>query len=162
MESILPDGVTEKVNRRIERLTSTGVPKKLARNIACMLLLVSVLDIVRITKTCSMKLEAVARLYFLVGENFGLGWLRYNAEKLPTDNHWHKLASTAIIEELYKHQRAITACIINKGNGSLKDWEEKNALFVNKTNLMLKEIESIEQIDLSMLAVLSRHLGSIS
>ena len=139
MENILPGDVAENLNKRTERLILVDVPKKLARNIACMLLLVSILDIVRITKSCSMTLEAVARLYFLVGEDLGLGWLRYNAEKLPVDNYWHKLAATALIEELYNHQRVITASIINRGNGSFEGWKEKNVLFVNKTNSMLND-----------------------
>ncbi|MBT3990246.1 MAG: NAD-glutamate dehydrogenase, partial [Rhodospirillaceae bacterium] len=129
IESILPDGVTDRVNFRANRYTQAGVPQGLAKKVAYLLLLVSSLDIVRTAASCNMKLEAVAKLYFEVGEALGLGWLRYNAEKLPGDNHWQKLASAAVIEELYSHQRGITARVVDNANGAtdpLAEWQKSN------------------------------------
>ena len=165
IESVVPSAVTERVNFRANRYTLAGVPLALARRAAYLLLLVSSLDIVRTGASCKMKLEDVARLYFDVGETLGLGWLRYSAEKLPADNHWQKLASAAVIEELYSHQRGITTNVVNSTSGSSKplaDWQKSNASAMDQTNQMMKELEAAEQVDLSMLAVASRHLGTLS
>ena len=111
-----------------------------------------------------MGVENTAKIYFEIGESFGLGWLRYSAEKLPGDNHWQKLASAAVIEELYGHQKGITAMVMSSGaNGSdpLTAWSKSNTAIMDQTQQMLNELESAEQVDLSMLAVASRHLGSI-
>ena len=165
IESILPDDVTDRVNFRANRYTLEGVPKELAKRVAYLLLLVSALDIVRTAASCKMKLENVATLYFEVGESLGLGWLRYSAEKLPADNHWQKLASAAVIEELYAHQRGITTNVVNAANGAsnpLADWQKTNAGAMDQSTQMMKELESAEQVDLSMLAVASRHLGTLA
>jgi glutamate dehydrogenase len=165
IETVLPGSVTDRVNFRANRYTLAGVPQGLAKQVAYLLLLVSALDIVRTAASCNMKLEAVASLYFEVGEELGLGWLRYNAEKLPADNHWQKLASAAVIEELYSHQRGITTRVVNASNGSanpLADWQKSNSSAMDQTNQMIKELESAELVDLSMLAVASRHLGSLA
>ncbi len=165
IESILPDVVTDRVNFRANRYTLEGVPKELAKRVTYLLLLVSALDIVRTAASCKMKLENVATLYFEVGESLGLGWLRYSAEKLPADNHWQKLASAAVIEELYAHQRGITTNVVNAANGAsnpLADWQKTNAGAMDQSNQMMKELESAEQVDLSMLTVASRHLGTLA
>jgi glutamate dehydrogenase len=112
-----------------------------------------------------MSLDAVAALYFQVGETFGMGWLRYNAEKLPADSHWQKLAAATMIEELYGHQRGVTLRIIRdaKGKGDvLKIWSEKNVGLMDQTAQMRSELEAGDVVDLSMLAVASRQLSSIA
>ena len=163
--SILPVEVTSRVNYRVERYVSDGVPRSLAQQVAYLLLLVSATDIIRAAGSCGLSVERVAQLYFGVGEAFGLGWLRYSAEKLPADTHWQKLASEAVIEEFYGHQRGITLRIVNSVNGAadpLAAWSKDNAAVVAQTRQMLNELESAETVDLSMLAVASRHLSSLA
>ena len=111
-----------------------------------------------------MSQRETAKLYFRVGEEFGLGWLRYCAEKLPTDNHWQKLAAAAMIEELYSHQRSITLRIVKSGKGQgdlLESWKKANGSVVKQTAQMLADLEVSELVDLSMLAVASRNLSAI-
>ena len=164
IERVAPESATSRVNFRVNRYARLGVPQDLARRVAYLILLVSSLDIVRTSASCKMGVEDTAGIYFEIGESFGLGWLRYNAEKLPGDNYWQKLASAAVIEELYGHQKGITAMIMSSAaNGSdpLVQWSKINSATMDQTKQMLNELESAEQVDLSMLAVVSRHLGSI-
>ena len=112
-----------------------------------------------------MKQKEVAKLYFRVGEEFGLGWLRYCAEKLPTDNHWQKLAAAAMIEELYTHQRGITLRVVMSKNAKgnlLENWKKANGPVVDQAAQLLAELETAEFVDLSMLAVASRNLSTIA
>ena len=165
IEKTVPTEVTERVNFRAKRYVTSGIPAALAKRVAYLLLLVSSLDIIRAAASCRMSLSDVAVLYFRIGEQFGLGWLRYNAEKLPADNHWQKLAAAAVIEELYGHQRGITLRIVKSGGGKgdiLDNWTKRNAGVMEQTSQMLSELEATEQVDLSMLAVASRHLSTVS
>ena len=164
IERVAPESATSRVNFRVNRYARLGVPQDLARRVAYLILLVSSLDIVRTSASCKMGVEDTAGIYFEIGESFGLGWLRYNAEKLPGDNYWQKLASAAVIEELYGHQKGITAMIMSSaanGSNPLVQWSKINSATMDQTKQMLNELESAEQVDLSMLAVVSRHLGSI-
>jgi len=165
IDKIIPTSVADRVDFRANRYERAGVPKTLAKRAAYLLLLVSALDIIRTSRACKIGQGDIASLYFRVGEEFGLGWLRYSAEKLPTDNHWHKLAADAMIEELYTHQRGITLRIVNssKGKGDLlEDWKRANGTVIDQTTQMLTELNSAERVDLSMLAVASRHLSAIA
>jgi len=165
VENIIPAAVADRVDFRANRYEKAGVPKALAKRAAYLLLLVSALDIIRTASACKMDQKDIASLYFRVGEDLGLGWLRYSAEKLPADNHWQKLASAAMIEELYTHQRGITLRIVNSGKGKgdlLEDWKKANSTVIDQTEQMLAELESAELVDLSMLAVASRHLSAIA
>ncbi|MDP6925690.1 MAG: NAD-glutamate dehydrogenase, partial [Rhodospirillales bacterium] len=164
IERVAPESATSRVNFRVNRYARLGVPQDLARRVAYLILLVSSLDIVRTSASCKMGVEDTAGIYFEIGESFGLGWLRYNAEKLPGDNYWQKLASAAVIEELYGHQKGITAMIMSSaanGSNPLVQWSKINSATMDQTKQMLNELKSAEQVDLSMLAVVSRHLGSI-
>ncbi|MDP6841374.1 MAG: NAD-glutamate dehydrogenase [Rhodospirillales bacterium] len=160
-----PDEVIDRVEYRVQRYVSEGVPTDLARRVAYLLLLISSFDIVRTESACRIGIADVARLYFRVGEAFGLGWLRYGAEQLPADNHWQKLASAAMIEELYTHQIGITLRIITAAGGkadNLDAWISSNAQVMEQTRQMMNELEAAEQVDLSMLAVASRHLSAMA
>ncbi|MAI10817.1 MAG: hypothetical protein CBD27_12355, partial [Rhodospirillaceae bacterium TMED167] len=164
-EKIIPKAVAERVNYRANRYERAGIPKMLAKRAAYLLLLVSALDIIRTSNACKMNQKETAKLYFRVGEEFGLGWLRYSAEKLPTDNHWQKLAAAAMIEELYSHQRKITLRIVKSGNGKgdlLESWKKANGPLVYQAAQMQAELETAELVDLSMLAVASRNLSAIA
>ena len=165
IRDVAPKEVVERVEYRAQRYAGEGVPVDLARRVAYLLLLISSFDIVRTEMLCKEKIADVARLYFRVGETFGLGWLRFGAEQLPADNHWQKLASAAMIEELYTHQKGITLRIVN-GNGGGKDsleaWMKSNPSLIEQTRQMMNELEAAEQVDLSMLAVASRHLSAIA
>ncbi|MBT4717815.1 MAG: hypothetical protein HOB86_00295 [Rhodospirillaceae bacterium] len=165
IKDVAPQEVIERVEYRAQHYAGEGVPVDLARRVAYLLLLISSFDIVRTEMLCHVKMADVARLYFRVGETFGLGWLRFGAEQLPADNHWQKLASAAMIEELYTHQKGITLRIVNGnggGNGSLEAWMKSNPSLMEQTRQMMNELEAAEQVDLSMLAVASRHLSSLA
>ncbi|MEE2760434.1 MAG: NAD-glutamate dehydrogenase domain-containing protein, partial [Pseudomonadota bacterium] len=165
IKKVAPKEVIDRVDYRVRRYTSEGVPPELASWVAYLLLLISSFDIVRAESLCNVKIADVARLYFSVGETFGLGWLRFGAEKLPADNHWQKLASAAMIEELYAHQKGITLRIVKGdggGAGTLDTWIAANPNLMEQTRQMINELEAAEQVDLSMLAVASRHLSAVA
>ena len=163
LDKLAPKEVTDRIFFRTKRYTDAGVPKATAERIAYLILLVSAPDIIRAAAACKRPLAEVARLYFQIGEVFGLGWLRYSAEKLPADSHWQKLASAAVIEELYAHQKSLTLRIMNGVKGDALDkWVKENAATMEQMRQMLSELSASETVDLSMLAVASRHLSAIS
>jgi len=164
IEKIAPKEVVDRVEFRIKRYTDTGVPAALARKIAYLILLVSALDIIRAAESSKKPLLEIAKLYFQVGETFGLGWLRYSAERLPADSHWQKLAAAAVIEELYSHQKNLTLRILKtaRGGNALEVWLKANPEAMEQLRQMLQELQAANPVDLSMLAVASRHLSALT
>jgi len=167
VEKLVPREVTDNIEFRVKRYADQGVPATLARRIAYTILLISAPDIIRADTASKMPLADIARLYFQIGETFGLGWLRYSAEKLPADTHWQKLAAAAVIEELYAHQKNLTlrmmnAAKTNESGNPLEIWSRKNAAAMDQMRQMLNELKAADPVDLSMLAVASRHLSALS
>ena len=164
IDKLIPKEVTEHIEFRIKRYTDGGVPAPLARQIAFTILMISAPDIVRAAAQSKRPLADVARLYFQIGETFRLGWLRYNAEKLPADNHWQKLAAAAVIEELYAHQKNLALRMMRGSitGDPLERWTKANASSLEQMKQMLTELSAADLVDLSMLAVASRHLSAFS
>ncbi|MBK8909368.1 MAG: NAD-glutamate dehydrogenase [Rhodospirillales bacterium] len=165
IDSVLPEEMNGRILHRVGRYTERGVPENLARQIAYLIAMPSACDIVRIAAARGIAVEDVARLNFALGESLGLGWLRYQAEKISAMSHWQKLAVSAIIEELYNHQCALTVHVLDTvgkaGDGAISAWTENRAAAVERVRVLLGELEASGPLDLSMLTVASRQVGTL-
>jgi glutamate dehydrogenase len=146
-----------------------GVPKDLAVRVAAQVNLFSGLDIVRLAAPRKMDVVATAQVYFSVGGWFRLGKLRSAAERLESDTHWQKLAVAALIEEIYSHQAALAAQVLDGAakkvtdpDDEIRKWEARNELAVSRTKQILSELWTGEVNDLSMIAVASRQLRTLA
>jgi glutamate dehydrogenase len=167
LDDLLDKADSDALNRQVRNYTDKGVPKELARGVVALRLLPPALDIVRIAQRVKMKVIDVAKTYFTVGHRFGFDWLRSAAGQLPTDDAWDKLAVTAIIDDFYSHQTAVTLDILDRGDGggagdgAIQTWADKRHAMVNRTEQLLTELKSAGTPDLAMLAVANRQLKSM-
>ncbi|MDA8230213.1 MAG: NAD-glutamate dehydrogenase [Magnetospirillum sp.] len=166
LAGILPEDLRAGLAERADAFAAKGVPQDLAVQVANLIVLASAADIVRIAKRHAMTVEQAGGMYFAVGERFGLGRLRLAAESLPARSPWEKLAAAAMIEDLYGHQRDITARVASGAAGSpaadaLAAWVEANGGTVRRTDALLGEIRAAAHVDLAMLAVANRQLRAV-
>jgi glutamate dehydrogenase len=147
-----------------------GVPEDLAHRVASLSHLVSSLDIVRIATKAGIKVEEAAAVYYRIGTLFYLDWLRDGARKLIGDNHWERLAVFAIIDDLYGHQRDLTAAVLadaKAGGGTLEPepaiehWRAARAVPVQRIDQLFGDLRQVGKVELSMLAVANRALRSV-
>jgi glutamate dehydrogenase len=166
ISAVLPEDLNGRILARAERYRSVGVPDALAARIAYMIVLPSACDIVRIAAARGISMDEVAGLYFTVGEYLGFGWLRNQAETLNATTHWQKLAVAAIVEELYGHQRDLTVRVLDTvgkmDTGAVEQWAETCRPAVDRMRMLMGELEAATPIDLSMLTVASRQLGTLT
>lgn len=152
---------------RANSMISAGAPKDLAQKMAGLMILLSGCDIVRISNRHKLKVPEVSELYFAVGDRFSLGWMRASAEKLSVESHWQKLATTALIEELYEHQFNLTRSVLDgtgKFEGAEKNmaaWLENHEKLVSGTERLIAELRTAKYVDFSMLSVASRQLRGL-
>jgi len=168
LEAALPDHYMKGLAERAAPMADQGVPKDLALRVAAQINLISGLDIVRLAAAAKRDVVEVSKVYFSVGGRFRFGKLRAAAEELSADSHWQKLAVTALIEELYAHQAALTGQVLAVA-GKAKDadaavgkWAERNGTVVARAEQMLAELWSGEVNDLSMIAVAGRQLQTLA
>jgi len=154
-------------SRQVSLLTKKGAPKELAQQLAGMPPLVSAPDIVEVAASSGDNVERVARLYFMLGEELRLSWLRDRIADLPRKNYWQTRARAALRDEFYHQVRILTArslniCDESKGpTAQLRDWREQHSPMLERWNHIITELKSAGTQDHEMLSVVIQELRDL-
>jgi len=145
---------------------SIGVPEALARRTASLAVMSSACDIVRVAGAHDLALEDAARVYFALGEYLRIDWVRAKAEMLLTASHWQKLAVSSTLEELDAHQSLLTGAALDLRKDAADDvvetWANAARSDVDSVLSMFGEMDTAESLDVSMLTVATRRLGTLA
>ncbi|HZY66106.1 MAG TPA: NAD-glutamate dehydrogenase, partial [Rubrobacteraceae bacterium] len=169
----IPDLMLESDRKALEKvteeLTEAGVPEELAKRVAALHSMFSVLDIVDVASSTGQDLETVAAVYFILGDRLRLHWLREHIESLPRDNRWRMLSRAALRDDLYDQEATLTAEILHEvpdGDLSAEDhvesWIHSNQESVDRVLQVLRDINSSGTFDLSTLSVALRETRNLS
>ncbi len=152
---------------RTKEYRAQGVPEELASQVASLPLLFAAGDIVSAAQQAKLPVEQAGKIYFAIGDRFGFDWLRRAARRLPSDSAWDKLAVTAIVDDLYGHQSALTSRVLDAVKGKVEadevihSWANERRTIVARTEQLLAELNAAGNPDLAMLAVANRQLKSL-
>ena len=169
-KGLITEADRAEIERRAAVYTKAGAPKALADHAAILALLPPSLDIVRISRSTGTPIEQVGRTYFAVGAKFGFDWLRRAAATLPSENHWDKLAVVAITDDLFGHQRELTARVLAdvarapSANGAepFEGWISSRGPMLQRTETLLNDLRQSGTLGLAMLAVANRQLRNLT
>ncbi len=166
LEDLLSEEGRTRFVGRAEQLVSEGVPEPLARRVAALGPLRSSLDVVQAGKAVGRPITEVGEVYFAVGADLNIDWLRGAAETIEPDNNWDRLAITAIVDDLYGQQRAITMSVFGGANGhkgreAFKHWAANNRTTIKRTGDLIKEFKSTGTLDIAKLAFANRQFRSM-
>ncbi|MDW3204547.1 MAG: NAD-glutamate dehydrogenase [Alphaproteobacteria bacterium] len=164
LDDILSTFAKADVESRLERFSDTGVPEDLSLSVAQLKVLSSACDVVRLATQSEAPVVNVGRIYSTVGDRFGLDWLRSSANRIPSDNQWHRLALSAIIDDLWGLQSDIASRVLARegaGDDAVDSWTRLRAETVERLDGLLGELRALPQLDLAMLAVLNRELRNL-
>ncbi len=151
---------------RADLLVAEGVPETLARRVAALGPLRSALDVVQAGKTSGKPITEVGEVYFIVGADLNLDWLRTAAEGIEPDNDWDRLAVTALIDDLYGQQRAITTAALAAANGhtgraAFDFWASNNHRMIARLGDLVKELKSAGSLDIPKLVFANQQFRSL-
>ncbi len=164
----LPPHYVSDAKKRAGPYIDKGVPEALALKIAGLVNLYSGLDVVRLAARRKCPVLDGARIYFAVGTRFKLGRLRAATDSMGTDSHWQQLAIAALVEEIYAHQLALTNLVMDSSSLKLDAkkavdaWITKHHYAVGPTEQLLSELWATDVNDLSMIAVASRQIKTMT
>ena len=82
----------EKLNSEINMLAKEGVPETLAKRIAQLSSLFSVMDLAQVADAANKPISQVSETYFKLGAGMGLHWFLDQITQQPVANHWQALA----------------------------------------------------------------------
>lgn len=151
-----------------ERLTQSKVPNDLAMRLVSLDPLYSALDIVEIATETKRSVEEVAGVYFGLSARLDLSWLRKQIDGLPSDSHWQTLAKAALTDDLFGLQRAATSLVLKLSpqvkvpEALIKEWEAQNKSALGRSQQVLADLQSVGNLDLSMLSVALRELRNLA
>jgi glutamate dehydrogenase len=140
-----------------------GLPDALAKRLLSLSFLVSAPDMILLSKELKMDIQAVAKIYFRVGQQFGFDWLRKTAFSLAGETQWSQLAANALVDDFYVHQRTIVKKVLTSGK-SLKQLLEKNHDAITKSlnssllESLLADAMNSNIVDFAMMTVINRQL----
>jgi glutamate dehydrogenase len=164
---ILVDGDREAVENAAGRLIDAGVPRDLAERAAALGPMFPALDITDVANANGEALDATAAVYFALGDRLKLHWLRRHIEALPRDNRWRTLARSALRDDIFNQQAALTAEVLKNTpqdeppGERIEAWKGINEGPVHRTMQVLADINSSGTFDLSTLSVALREIRNL-
>ncbi len=147
-------------------LGEAGVPAELAERIGGADLMGAACHIVHAARQIGRPVTDVGATYFGLGARLGLDWLRQAARELQPKDHWETVAITAIVEDLYGQQRALTGRVFDGANGGAGDeaidlWVDQHLVAVERTQSLIGEFKSAGGVDVARLAIANRQVRSM-
>ncbi len=154
----------ENFEARESGLREAGVPERLARQVAGFPAVLSALDVVSAAEATGRDYDQVSRVYFKLGFELDLNWLRGRIIELPRTDRWQALARTALRDELYGLQRQLTEEVLSGATGgadtetAIAAWRERNSGAVERCLGMLADIRGSRTYDMTTLPVALREV----
>ncbi len=158
----------ERLDRRITDFAAAGAPADLAAEVAALLDVFSLLDIVEVSLRTGEDPVSVARLYFTISERYEVDRFLGRITALPRADRWSSLARSALRSDLYGALASLTSRVLRATpeGGEPTDrvitWEERYAEGLGRARATLAEIGAQETFDLATLSVALRVIRTLA
>ncbi len=165
LPGLLPQNERVALDQRVAALVKERAPQDLAERIAALESLGVAPELVRLAERQSVAIEAAARVYFAVGERFGIAWLRQAAQRLPRDTQWQGLAVGALLDDLATQQAELAASLLAAGQRDAEpapDWLKPRQRAVERLDRLFADLRGQGHADLAMLTVAARELRALN
>jgi glutamate dehydrogenase len=141
-----------------------GFSHKLAEQTAMLDRLWHALDVVETAVRRRTGVARVARIFFVLGEELGLKWLRGAVESLKVSGQWHAMSRANLRDELAAVQKALVDRVMDSA-GRKRDpvagWLGQNEVAVAPVRDMLQQMKSQAGTDYATLSVAVRALDKL-
>jgi glutamate dehydrogenase len=163
----------QELGGRVDDLVKRGVPAELARRLAVLLDVYSLLDIVEVTELGEREHgerdpAEVAALYYALSDHLGIDAALSSVSNLERGNRWHALARLALRDDLYGSLRSITLDALRESTPEdgvaeqIAGWERLNSPRLSRARAALEAVGQSGKLDLPTLSVVSRQLRGLS
>ncbi len=156
--SLLVGEAKSKFDERLQGYKLVGVNEGLASEIVGLDNLVSVFDIIHITKQTQIQDIEVASLYFTVGNLFNIDWLRKACDKQIDDSYWNRLSIQSLKDDLFAKQRQLLINFINQSKPILdiEAWMRDNCKHSSIYLDFIANIKLQESINLNIIILANK------
>jgi glutamate dehydrogenase len=153
----------ERYQSALARFSKDGVPGKVARRVASLGAIHAGVDIVELALSRRAPIGYAARVYFGLGAELGLDWLRDAIERLAVDGHWQAVARGTLREELYDYQRQLCERLLaSAARGDARErvaaWIAAGGEPIASFARMVREMRAAGSADFATLSVAAQTL----
>ena len=158
----------ERLDRRVADFVAAGAPADLSAEVAALLDVFSLLDIVEVSRRTGEEPASVAQLYFTISERYEVDRFLGRITALPRDDRWSSLARSALRSDLYGALASLTARVVRatpdggEPVARVATWEERYAEGLGRARATLAEIGAQEHFDLATLSVALRVIRTLA
>jgi glutamate dehydrogenase len=145
--------------QRREHYRNAKVPDALSVRIASFIALRAAPDLVEIAAQTRVRLNTVARVYFSLGTELALDWIRERIESLDVDGHWQAVARTTLRDNIYELQRTLCLRVLQgaqrktDGARTLAVWLERNQRSLEHVKQTVTDMRTLPTTDFATLSV---------
>jgi glutamate dehydrogenase len=156
----------DRQKRVAEENIRLGVPEKLSRKMAALLLTRGGLDIADLARIYRKDVLETARMYTALSDQLGIIWLHRAVENLAVEGRWQALARSNLRDEFYRIRRDLAAALIRGRSKAgpeamFERWMRKNQTGVRKLQSILAEMKLRQDVDFAVLSVASQELRKL-
>ena len=143
-----------------------GVPEKLGRKMAALLLTRGGLDIADLARTFNRDVVETARMYSVLSDRLGLVWLHRSVENLAVEGRWQALARSNLRDEFYRIRRDLSSTLLRTRAKAVPEalfeaWMGKNANGLRKLDGIQAEMKLRQEVDFATLSVAAQELRKL-
>ncbi len=144
-----------------------GVPQSIARYMAGLNALYSVLDITEVAHKKNVDVEFVASIYFDIGRGLSLDWIREQIENLRVEGRWQAIARGTLRDNLYHLQATLTEQAIAHHRGTkpadrVSTWLARHQSQIAHANQTLADMRATGDLDFATLSVALQEIRKLS
>jgi len=156
----------QRQKKTIEGYQEMGVPEKLARRMAGLLLTRGGLDITDLAVSCKRDVFETAEMYARMSDDLDIIWITRGVEALPVSGRWQAIARSNLRDEFYRMRRDLVESLYQTRSRKspmalYESWLEKNASGVTKFNATLAEMKLRSETDFAMLSVAAQEFRKL-
>ena len=152
--------------QRVKNWKEQGLPQKVAQDFSLLSTMTCAPDVACISIKTKKSIKKVMEIHFMVGEKLGLSNLHNATRKIPISNNWQRVASLAIIDDLYTYQQKATTIIATKNNKedpktTLDNWIKSKGNSYNMYENILTDFNAQSVVSHAMLNVILGQLKGL-
>lgn len=161
------EGADEHHRNDVRQHQSSGIPGDLMERLAALAIATQTLDIIEIAADSKIAIGDVVPLYFELGKNLRLDWIRTKIEELHVEGRWPATARATLREHLAQQQNALIRSILaQRGKRSPRDalteWFIESKDKIARACQNLRDMDASGEIDFATLSAAIREIERLT
>jgi glutamate dehydrogenase len=165
--SILVGSARDRQKTAADDYLREGVPERLAKQMASLLLTRGGLDICDLANRYNKDLVATGRMYAEMSDRLGIVWMNRGVESLEVDGRWQALARSNLRDDFYRIRRDFAVDLLSGRSRKspeerFQGWLNRNSASVRVYDGILSEMQLRPEIEFATLSVAAQELRKLT